>query len=122
MGQPFRGRCHRNVVGRSCASPYAASIGGKPHAALRLKGAGPVYLADNAVRGVAQALTAGTAAAPIGAPPVTTLGIGEMEKVVRARAGCLSRDAVDTAYVKAAGGWRVSETEPLRLSVAPPVR
>lgn len=98
-------------------SPYAASVGGKPHAALRLKEAGPVYLADNEVRGVAKPLVAGTAEAPINAPPVTTFGVGEMERVVRARAGCLPRDAVDTAYVQATSGWKVSETEPLRLHV-----
>ena len=41
--------------------------------------------------------------------------VGEMEKLVRARAGCLPRDAIDTAYVKTVSGWNVSETEPLRL-------
>ncbi len=115
-GARFEDGATGNVVGSLFAlSKYAASVGGKPHAALRLKDAGPVYVADNAVRGLSQPLAAGTAKAPIAAPPVTTLPLAEMEKVVRARAGCLPRDAVDTAYVQATTGWKVSETEPLRL-------
>lgn len=118
-GGRFEDGASGNVVGSLFAlSPHAVSVGGKPHAALRLKGAGPVYIADNAVRGAAQALVAGTAAAPIPAPPVTTFGVAEMEKVVRARAGCLPRDAIDTAYINAPSGWKVSETEPLRLGPA----
>lgn len=118
-GSRFEDGATGNVVGSLFAlSPYAKSIGGKPHAAFRLKGAGPVYLADNAVRGVAEPLGRGTADAPIAAPPVTTFAVGEMEKVVRARAGCLPRDAIDDAYVKATSGWKVSELEPLRLGPA----
>ncbi len=118
-GSRFEDGATGNVVGSLFAlSPYAKSIGGKPHAAFRLKEAGPVYLADNAVRGVAEPLGRGTAEAPIAAPPVTTFSVAEMEKVVRARAGCLPRDAVDTAYVKATSGWKVTETEPLRLGPA----
>jgi hypothetical protein len=120
-GSRFEDGASGNVVASLFAlSPYAASVGGKPHAALRFKGAGPVYVADNAVRGVVEPLIGGTAAAPIAAPPVTTLSVAEMEKVVRARAGCLPRDAVDKAYVTATSGWKVSETEPLRLRVMPP--
>ena len=103
-------------------SPYAVQVGGKPHAALRFKGAGPVYVAGNAVRGVTKPLIAGTAEAPIAAPPVTTFPVGEMEKLVRARAGCLPRDAIDSAYVTTLSGWKVSETEPLRLRVGAPPR
>jgi hypothetical protein len=115
-GSRFEDGATGNVVGSLFAlSPHAVSVGGKPHAALRLKGAGPVYVADNAVRGAAQPLVAGTSAAPIAAPPVTTFGVGAMEKLVRARAGCMPRDAIDEAYVKATNGWKVSETEPLRL-------
>jgi hypothetical protein len=115
-GSRFEDGATGNVVASLFAlSSYAVQVGGKPHAALRFKGAGPVYLAGNAVRGAAQALIPGTSAAPIAAPPVTTFPVAEMEKVVRARAGCLPRDAVDTAYVTAASGWKVSETEPLRL-------
>lgn len=118
-GSRFEDGATGNVVGSLFAlSPHAKSIGGKPHAALRFKGAGPVYLAGNAVRG-AEPLVAGTAQAPIPAPKVTTLPVGEMEPVVRARAGCLPRDAVDTAYVQATSGWKVSETEPLRLGGPP---
>ncbi|MCC6847169.1 MAG: hypothetical protein IT294_01615 [Deltaproteobacteria bacterium] len=116
-GSRFEDGATGNVVGSLFAlSPYARSIGGKPHAALRLKGAGAVYLSENAVRGAVEPLVAGTASAPIPAPKVTTLPIAEMEKVVRARAGCLPRDGVDAAYVKATSGWKVSETEPLRLA------
>ena len=117
-GSRFEDGASGNVVGSLFAlSSYAVSVGGKPHAALRIKGAGPVHVAGNAVRGAAEPLVAGTSPAPIAAPPVTTLGVKEMEKVVRARAGCLPRDAVDAAYVAATTGWRVSETEPLRLGL-----
>ncbi len=115
-GSRFEDGARGNVVGSLFVlSPYAKSVGGKPHAALRLKEAGPVYVADNAIRGVVDPLIAGTASAPIAAAKVTTHSVRDMEKVVRARAGCMPRDAVDTAYVEAASGWRVSETEPLRL-------
>ncbi|MCC6764266.1 MAG: hypothetical protein IT293_06355 [Deltaproteobacteria bacterium] len=115
-GSRFEDGATGNVVGALFAlSPHARSIGGKPHAALRLKGAGPVHLSENAVRGVVEPLVGGSAQAPIPAPKVTTLPVGAMEKVVRARAGCLPRDGVDAAYVKATSGWTVSETEPLRL-------
>ena len=114
-GSRFEDGATGNVVNSLFVlSPHAKSIGGKAHAALRFKGAGPVYLAGNVVRG-ADPLPAGTAAGAIAAPRVTTQSVGEMEKIVRARAGCLPRDAVDTAYVKATSGWKVSETEPLRL-------
>jgi hypothetical protein len=118
-GSRFEDGATGNVVASLFAlSPHAVKAGGKPHAALRFKEAGPVYLAGNAVKGPVQPLPAGTSEAPIPAPPVTTLGVKEMEKVVRARAGCLPRDAVDRAYVDATTGWRVSETEPLRLAPA----
>jgi len=117
-GSRFEDGATGNVVASLFSlSPYAVQVGGKPHAALRFKGAGPVYVAGNAVRGVTKPLIAGTAEAPIAAPPVTTFSVGEMEKLVRARAGCLPRDAVDAAYVTTLSGWKVSEAEPLRLRV-----
>ena len=120
-GSRFEDGATGNVVSSLFAlSPYAAGIGGKPHAALRLKDAGPVYVADNEVRGVALPLVTGTASAPVPVPAVQTFAVGEMEKLVRARAGCLPHDAIDTAYMKTANGWKVSETEPLRLNVGRP--
>lgn len=117
-GSRFEDSATGNVIGSLFAlSPYAAQVGGKPHAALRFKEAGPVHLEGNAVRGTALPLPAGTAPSPIAAPPVSTFSLAEMEKVVRARAGCLPRDAIDTAYIGATG-WKVGESEPLRLSGA----
>ncbi len=114
-GSRFEDGATGNVVGSLFAlSPHARAIGGKAHSALRLKGAGPVYVSGNVVGGVVEPLVAGTAAAPIKAPPVTMQSVAEMEKIVRARAGCLPRDAIDDAYVHATG-WTVSEEEPLRL-------
>ncbi len=114
-GSRFEDGATGNVVGSLFAlSPYAASVGGKPHAAFRLKDAGPVHLEGNVVRGAALPLPAGTAPAAIAVPKVTTMSVAEMEKVVRARAGCLPRDAIDQAYVNASD-WRVGETDPLRL-------
>ena len=119
-GSRFEDGATGNVVNSLFAlSPYAKSIGGKAHSPLRFKGAGPVYLSGNVVRG-ADPLPAGTAPAAIAAPRVTMQSASEMEKIVRARAGCLPRDAVDTAYVKAATGWKVSEEQPLRLGATPP--
>lgn len=115
-GSRFEDGATGNVVGSLFAlSPDAVKTGGKPHAALRFKEAGRVYVSGNAVKGKAEALIAGTSEAPIPAPPVTTFGVAEMEKIVRARAGCLPRDPIDLAYINAAAGWKVSETEPLRL-------
>jgi hypothetical protein len=116
-GTRFEDGATGNVVGSLFAlSPYAVTVGGKPHAALRFKDAGQVYVANNAVRGSANPLILGTAKAPVSAPPVTTFSVGDMEKVVRARAGCMPRDAIDTAYVNKSNGWKVDENTPLRLA------
>lgn len=98
-------------------SPYARSIGGKAGSALRLIQTGPVFTAGNVYDGVAQGPT-GLATAPVDAPPVTTLSVADMEPRVRARAGTLPRDAVDSAYIQSSSGWRVGKERPLRL-VAP---
>ena len=124
VGQPLRGRRHRE---RRRLALRALAVRGERSAASRTRrsasrSAGPVYLADNAVRGVALPLTAGTAAAPIAAPPVTTLADRrDGEGGARARRLPPARRRRYRLH-EAAGGWRVSETEPLRLSVAPPVR
>jgi hypothetical protein len=46
---------------------------------------------------------------------VTTLPVAEMEGVVRGRAGCTPRDAVDQAYIDRQDGWHVSKYDPFRL-------
>jgi hypothetical protein len=120
-GSRFEDGASGNVVSSLFTlSPYAVAIGGKPNSALRFKEAGAVYTADNASHGLSLPPATGTAAAPIAAPPVHTLKVGEMEAVVRARAGCLPRDHIDTAYVTMTSGWRVSETRPFRLSGSMP--
>jgi hypothetical protein len=97
--------------------PYAESIGGKADSALRLTTSGPVYTAGNVFAGNATpgSISNGSAPAPLPAPPVTTLSVAEMEPRVRARAGCLPRDAVDQAYIDVPDGWRVGIATPLRL-------
>src|SRR5438477_12396964 len=65
---------------------YAHSIGGKTASALRLIESGPVFTAGNVYEGLALTGPDGTATAPLDAPPVTTLPVGEMEPLVRARA------------------------------------
>jgi hypothetical protein len=40
-----------------------------------------------------------------------------MEAGVRARAGCLPRDAVDAKYIATTTGWRVGAETPLRVTV-----
>ena len=119
-GARFENGASGNVVGSLFAlSDYARSIGGKPASALRLADAGPVYLEGNVFRGEADALPKGTASAPIKGAAVRTASVAEMEKTVRGRAGCMPRDAVDDAYVRAESGWRVGESEPFRDPDAP---
>ncbi|HJQ84562.1 MAG TPA: hypothetical protein VKA21_10825, partial [Candidatus Binatia bacterium] len=96
-------------------SRYGRSIGGSTNA-LRLIQTGPVFTAGNAFRGEAVQGAEGDADAPIDAPPVTTLPVGEMEGVVRANAGCLPRDAVDQAYIDAPDTWRTSKYVPFRIN------
>jgi len=95
--------------------PYARSLGGKANSALRLTESGPVYTAGNVSAGLANPGADGTATAPLPAPPVTTHSVAEMAPIVRTRAGCLPRDAVDQAYIELQGGWDVTGTRPLRL-------
>ena len=116
-GSRFEDGASGNLVNSLYAlSPYAASAGGKPHAALRFKDAGDVYTSGNVARGVALPLITGTATKAIAAPPVRTQSVAEMEPNVRAHAGCLPRDAVDAAYIGTTTGWQVLETRPFRLS------
>ena len=116
-GARFEQGASGNVVASIFAlSPYAATVGGKPGAALRWVGTGRVFTAGNVFRGLATAAVPGDAEAPLPTPPVRTDPVAEMEPEVRARAGCLPRDATDAAYVERAAGWRVGPTEPLRLA------
>jgi hypothetical protein len=39
-----------------------------------------------------------------------------MEPRVRNRAGCLPRDATDTAYISRREGWRTSKFSPFRIT------
>jgi hypothetical protein len=96
-------------------SPYAKSVGGKPGSALRLNQSGPVFTRGNHYEGSAQDGHEGSATAPLDAPPVPTRPVAEMAPIVRRRAGCLPRDAVDQGYIVRDGGWDVSESEPFRL-------
>ncbi len=98
-------------------SAAARALGGSGANALRLIQKGPVFTAGNVYEGVALDGPDGKATAPIAAPPVTTLPVGAMEDGVRARAGCLPRDAVDAKYVATTSGWRVNATTALRLTV-----
>jgi pectate lyase len=96
-------------------SPYARSIGGKAASPLAFATDKPVFTAGNVFRGQAQQGPEGTASAPLPAPPVTTLPVAEMEGVVRGRAGCMPRDAVDQVYIDRQDAWHVSKYEPFRL-------
>ena len=120
-GSRFEDGASGNLVSSLFAlSPYAESVGGKPHAALRFKEAGDVYTAGNAARGMALPPISGSAPAPIAAPPVRTQSVADMEPTVRARAGCLPHDAIDTKYMTMTSGWTVAETRPFRLSGSMP--
>lgn len=115
-GARFEGSASGNVVASLFGlSRYAMTIGGKKNSALRLENPAAVYTADNLFRDQARAGISGTAVAPHVAPAVQTLGIAAMEKLVRARAGCLPRDNVDRAYLGLRQGWKVTESEPFRI-------
>jgi hypothetical protein len=98
-------------------SQTAKSAGGSLVGFLRFISTGPVFSAGNVYRGLVKSAPDGRATAPVAAPPVTTLPVAEMEPLVRARAGCLPRDAVDAKYVATTTGWRVGAESPLRLTV-----
>ena len=98
-------------------SAFARSLGGTPNSALRLTTKSPVFTAGNVYEGIALDGPDGKAAAPIPAPPVTTLPVGEMEGVVRARAGCLPRDGIDAKYVATKTGWKVGAETALRVTL-----
>ncbi len=95
---------------------YAKSMGGKTNSAVRLIQSGPVFTAGNVYEGMATSSGSdGTAPAPVDAPPVTTLPVAEMAPMVRERAGCLPRDAVDQLYVERKEGWQVTEANAFRV-------
>jgi len=96
-------------------SDYARSIGGKPGSALRLQQSGPVFTSGNVYLGGAQDTDQGRASGPLDVAPVTTHPAHEAAEVVRARAGCMPRDAVDQAYIDRTDGWHVGKYEPFRL-------
>ena len=97
--------------------PTAKALGGSVDGAFRITTTNPVFTAGNVFQGLARRGADGKAPAPIDAPPVTTWSVAEMEPIVRARAGCLPRDAVDAKYVATTTGWRVGATTALRLTV-----
>jgi hypothetical protein len=96
-------------------SPYAKSVGGKPNSPLRFSTSKPMFTRGNHYEGLSDDGDEGTATAPYDAPPVPTLPVAEMADGVRARAGCLPRDAVDQGYITREGAWDVSESVPFRL-------
>jgi hypothetical protein len=110
-----------NVAAGAGLASLVASATGAPGAILwlGLPGGGSAALttraAGNVSAGLANPGAEGTATAPLPAPPVTTLSVAEMAPLVRTRAGCLPRDAVDQAYIELQGGWDVTGTRPLRL-------
>ena len=115
-GMRFEASSSGNVVNNLfLLGPWARSIGGKADSALRLVQSGEVFSAGNAYEGMAKESYEGDARAPLDAPPVTTLAVADVAAVVRARAGCLPRDAVDQAYVDMRSGWHIGKYQPLRL-------
>ncbi|MBI3770066.1 MAG: hypothetical protein HY271_16460 [Deltaproteobacteria bacterium] len=96
-------------------SGYARRRGGKPDSALRATHGASVYATGNAYREYAHPPQFGSARHPFPAPAVTTEPVERMEAQVRARAGCLPRDAADTQYIALRTGWDVGVETPLRL-------
>ncbi len=96
--------------------PYAKTTFNKPLNGLNVE-VKPVYVSGVEFRGLAKPgpNASGTSASELPAPKVTTLSVSEMEPYVRARAGCMPRDAFDQAYIGLADGWRVGDNKPLRI-------
>ena len=117
-GVRFENGASGNVVNSLFGySPYAKATFGKPLNGVNVRGAS-VY-----VNGVSYAGTAAagpnaqsTASKEVPVAPVTTQSVAEMEPIVRAQAGAMPRDAVDTAYVNSGNNWRIGRTTPLRLA------
>lgn len=115
-GMRFEAEARGNIVDSLFVlGPHAAASGGKATAALRLVQSGAVYAAGNVFAGLAHPADAGSATEPLPAPPVATDPVPVMAPRVRARAGCLPRDAIDRAYIEIANDWTVTEGLPLRL-------
>jgi hypothetical protein len=114
-GTCFEYTASGNVVNSLYAlSSYARTLGGSRNSILLLQ-SGAVFTAGNVFRGQAGPGGTGRATAPVPSAPVTTLPVAEMEPLVRARSGCLPRDATDRAYIDAPDGWDVSKYAPFRL-------
>ena len=114
-GSRFENGATGNVVDSLFVlSEYANAHGGKPDALRAISGAA-VYTSGNAFRGAAHPPEFTSAPRPFPAPPVATDPVERMADRVRARAGCLPRDAVDLRYVGRTTDWRVGVETPLRL-------
>src|SRR6185295_13700064 len=98
-------------------SPGGKAAGGSRDSAFRITTTGPVFTAGNVYEDLASNGATGKAAAPIAAPPVTTLPVSDMEPLVRGSAGCMPRDALDEKYIATTTGWDVTASSPLRLTV-----
>ena len=115
-GMRFEKEASGNVVDSLFVlSPYAKSVGGKTGSTLRLNQSNPVFTRGNHYEGLAEDGHEGSASAPLDAAPVPTRPVAEMAPIVRGRAGCLPRDAVDQGYIERESGWDVSESQPFRL-------
>jgi hypothetical protein len=104
-------------------SAHAVALGGKAHAGLYLIQDGPAYAAGNVYRDRAwrwNSVAFGNVEEPLPTPRVATLPVPEMEVVVRARAGCLPRDAVDRVYIATRTGWDVGVYSPYAIDPRDP--
>ncbi len=114
-GSRFENGATGNVVDSLfLLSEYANARGGKGEA-LRAIGGAVVYTSGNVFRGAAHPPEFASVPRPFPAPPVASDPVDRMADRVRARAGCLPRDAVDLRYVGRTTGWRVGVETPLRL-------
>jgi hypothetical protein len=115
-GSRFENDATGNVVDSLfILSDYAEHRGGKTNGALRAISGASVFTSGNAYRGGARPPEFRSAPKPFPAPPVTTEPVERMEEHVRARAGCLPRDATDARYIALRAGWDVGVETPLRL-------
>jgi len=113
-GSRFESGSTGNVINSTFVLTGATK--GRSHAALYIKGKPKVYFNGNVGRGGCKPEVHGSREIPCAR--VTTHSAAEGERIVRARAGCMPRDAIDKAYISARK-WTVSESTPFIIKTGP---
>ncbi|MHC4507677.1 MAG: twin-arginine translocation signal domain-containing protein [Planctomycetota bacterium] len=106
------GNCVNSVFVMTGAAP-----GKRDAADYTYQDGGPAYFHGSIYRGCSG--RPGNSETEIPCAPVTTDTAEEAEKIVRAGAGCLPRDAIDKAYAEGTKWPRMGERRPWLINVGP---